>query len=363
MADFTFGCPSCKQGVQCDDAWSGHQIQCPICQASIVVPANTPPPPTRPSQQREVANLGHQLVAVPKGGSKLATAQSTQVARSSFGAGKRFERKEVKKKSPVVGIAIGLAVVVALGAGGYFAWPYVQEKLGKGNADSAGNAAAKPAQTAAAAPGADAAAAAPETPPAPPAPNTNAVIAPKWTLDAKKAEIPEGKLNGSIAGTNFVCESGRLDRSGTAAYVLTLRQGKGLTPDRGVAIYLRGGEIPTNRTFTASEDAGATGVSSVSKIWKTDPRYQAKTQSYSKGYAMKLDFGPMSESGTVSGKLYLALPDTEKSVLAGNFTVNTASTTAQPGYDAAAQAQPTQVEGAMDAAARQRFQQRYGIKR
>src|SRR5947207_9411272 len=53
MAEFKFSCPSCKQNIICDELWCGQQIQCPSCQAELVVPqqqASTssplvPPPP------------------------------------------------------------------------------------------------------------------------------------------------------------------------------------------------------------------------------------------------------------------------------------------------------------------------------
>ncbi|MGZ5545042.1 MAG: hypothetical protein ACXWIU_10235 [Limisphaerales bacterium] len=42
MAEFTFSCPGCGNSVICDSQWSGHQIACPGCQISVLVPAPTP---------------------------------------------------------------------------------------------------------------------------------------------------------------------------------------------------------------------------------------------------------------------------------------------------------------------------------
>lgn len=39
MADFIFPCPQCAQHIQYDDAYVGYQINCPTCQAAIIVPA------------------------------------------------------------------------------------------------------------------------------------------------------------------------------------------------------------------------------------------------------------------------------------------------------------------------------------
>jgi hypothetical protein len=43
MADLKFSCARCGQHISCDAAWSGHQIQCPVCQAQLVVPPAQPP--------------------------------------------------------------------------------------------------------------------------------------------------------------------------------------------------------------------------------------------------------------------------------------------------------------------------------
>lgn len=39
MADFIFPCSQCGQHIQYDDAYVGYQINCPTCQAAIIVPA------------------------------------------------------------------------------------------------------------------------------------------------------------------------------------------------------------------------------------------------------------------------------------------------------------------------------------
>jgi len=40
--DVMFTCPSCRQQLQADSAMAGTSIQCPACQASIVIPAADP---------------------------------------------------------------------------------------------------------------------------------------------------------------------------------------------------------------------------------------------------------------------------------------------------------------------------------
>jgi DNA-directed RNA polymerase subunit RPC12/RpoP len=38
MAEFKFFCPDCGQHIQCDTSYGGSQINCPVCQQTIVVP-------------------------------------------------------------------------------------------------------------------------------------------------------------------------------------------------------------------------------------------------------------------------------------------------------------------------------------
>jgi uncharacterized paraquat-inducible protein A len=45
MADFRFACPHCGQDIECDELWSGHDIQCPTCQKELTVPPKPDAPP------------------------------------------------------------------------------------------------------------------------------------------------------------------------------------------------------------------------------------------------------------------------------------------------------------------------------
>jgi hypothetical protein len=39
MGEFKFSCPHCNQHLQCDEQFSGRQIQCPHCDHLIRIPA------------------------------------------------------------------------------------------------------------------------------------------------------------------------------------------------------------------------------------------------------------------------------------------------------------------------------------
>jgi hypothetical protein len=336
MAEITFPCPSCHKGIQCDDSYCGQMIQCPMCHAEFRVP------------QKESLPKQNPLVPQPtSGGSKL-SAGSTQVARSSSGTGvpqKPVTKGPKKKQSKLMAYVPLFVALAVIGGGLYFGIPFYK----KWKEDRENKAIAE----------AEAAALANAPAPEPEPVVTNApVLPPVHTLDIAAAKIPEGKVNGSISGTNFLAETIRIDRSGYAQ-ILNVRQGAGLSPDRGVLVYMRlnPGEIPTNKTFTVSAAEKPTGISQVRKLWKTNPKYAAQQKNYFTGYALKLEFGSQAEDGSIPGRIFLALPDPEKTVVAGVFTVNT--TPAVPGMEAV----PQEVTSPQDAASRANFNQRYGITR
>lgn len=332
MADFTFDCPACKQRIQIDDAWVGHNIQCPICNAQVVVPPNTP----------AATSLGKQLVPPPSGGASKLSAGATQVARSSNTGvpirnvhAKRGPRENLLKKivSPILTLAI-------LGVAVYFVWPMLPWVKAKREAEAAAAAEAEAAALAAA----EAEAAKPKELP---------ILPPVWGLDVAAAVIPEGKVNGSVGGTNFAPDAVRLERVGTSS-VLTIRQGIGQSPDLGVQVYLRTNN-PAGQSWTVAKDAKPAGVSQIIRLVKANPRYAALKKPFPAGYALKLEFGQTTESNTVPGKIFLSLPDDEKTVVAGLFEAVTPTYSAAPVVE-------TPTAPASDPAADARMRSRYGIR-
>jgi len=145
------------------------------------------------------------------------------------------------------------------------------------------------------------------------------VVAPVWTLEPLPSAIPEGRANGMLSGTNFLVENVRIDTVGTAQ-VLRLLQGAAASPDREVLIYLhlKPGETLSGHTWAVTKDMTGSAAPQVTKRWKTDPKHAPQLKSYLNGYALKLEMGQLT-NGLVSGKIFLALPDPEKSVVAGYF--------------------------------------------
>jgi hypothetical protein len=315
MAEIIFDCPACKQAVQADDAWAGQEIQCPLCHAPMIVPGGT--------SGTEPHYTGKGLVEVPKE-TKLSVG-ATPGARSTTGGGpviRNFQPAKRKKQNPIIKYATTAVVLVVLVGGGWFAWPYVKPHLPflkKEEAAATANSDAPSGQ------GGDAAAAA--APPAPPPPPKEVPMTPPvYTLDVAQAKFTEGKVNGTITGTNFVPDAVRLEKL-AGAYLLDFRQGTNASPDRGLRVYLRltGTNTPAGQSWTIAPEMKGTPVSQLVKVWKTDPKYAAQQKAFTTGFALKLEFGPMTESNTISGKIYAALPDKEQSVIAGVFNTTPAA--------------------------------------
>lgn len=301
-----------------------------------------------------------------------------------------------KEKNLVVRIATTAAVVVALGAGGYFGFIWVKGIQDKNNAKShadeernsgesqvghianlnnmldatepghypgesrgrsvgpkarstgVGEEIAVPASDGGAAASSAAAAMEKQMP----------VVPPTYTLEASLAKIPEGRVNGMVAGTNFVADMTRVDPS-ASAQILRFIQGQPTSPDREMLVYLhlKPGEKLGGQVVNVTSDMHGAGVPSVAKRWKTNPRYApSPPKFFSSGYAMKLELGPLT-NGIVPGKIYLALPDPEQSVIAGMFMATV------PAVDMTMMQAPTPaaVPTAGNAANAEAMRKRYGL--
>ncbi len=230
---------------------------------------------------------------------------------------KLSEAQGGKKSGATKWIAVG-AVVVILGVGGYLGYGPVMEWWAK-RRESAQQASAPPPPTNAA------------PAEAPPAPKELPVLPAVWTLDVDEAKIPEGKANGTLAGTNFMVES-----AVCVPQLLRLSQGAPGAPDHELQIFLHlnPGENLTGRSWTIrTNDPAGKDVPQIVERWKPDPRHAAQSKTYSSRYAMKLELGDI-DSDQIKGKIFLALPDPEQSVVAGLFKAATGS--ANPNAAAAA---------------------------
>ncbi len=60
-------------------------------------------------------------------------------------------------------------------------------------------------------------------------------------------------------------------------------------------------------------------MSQVVKLWKASAGFAPTEQSFFSNYALKLELGQMV-NGLIPGKIFLALADADKTVVAGQFT-------------------------------------------
>jgi hypothetical protein len=300
MSAFTFNCPQCAQAIQCDPQWAGQLIQCPLCQAEVTVP--TPPPPQKAGGRLSVVPISHaDRPPVPIS----AAAQQRPSGMSTSSGGMSDKTKRIIKNVVVLAILLPVAW--------YFLWPQVKQYRAQKEAalhpPNDSTATILPINDPSNAPTATATNAAPEP-----------IVPPEWTMNLDEAKIPRANPLGMLAGTNFQTENVFVDVRPPTTYVLSLRHGTNVYADRELFIYVRlkpGENIGayTNR-FTPAQTAGGP---SITKRWKASPRSGVQQKVYSGGYAMRLEFGKRT-TNDISGKIYLALPDPEQSVVAGRFT-------------------------------------------
>ncbi|MGD0413006.1 MAG: hypothetical protein ABSC18_15050 [Verrucomicrobiota bacterium] len=110
MSDFKFACPACGQRIAATDDYAGYQINCPACQAAIVVPANPAAPPAPPAAARlGVSALGsaaaHASAPVPNAEQQGSAAYQAHLAR--------------KPRKSYAGLIAGMTAVAVIGLSAY----------------------------------------------------------------------------------------------------------------------------------------------------------------------------------------------------------------------------------------------------
>ncbi len=347
MADFKFTCTKCGQDIECDELWSGHQIECPTCKTELTVP---PKPDAPPHANLAAAKPGQARLSIGQSRTERSSAPPPPPPQMATLQQQLNAAKLGKKGAAMKWITIS-AVVIVVAVGAYLGYPYLRDWMAK-RSEAAKQASTPPPVTNA-------------VPAEPPPPKELPTLPAVWTLDVDKAKIPEGKVNGTISGTNFVPDYARLDKVG-ATYLLRLLQGAPASPDLGFMVYLRlnAGESVTGHTWTVSQELKEKTLPQVVKLWKPNPKYVAKQKTFASGYALKVELGEIAD-GVIPGKIFLAVPDTEQSVVAGVFKANTSLADAS----GAAASSPVVVPsaepppGPPGAADRSGFDKRYGVKR
>jgi hypothetical protein len=135
---------------------------------------------------------------------------------------------------------------------------------------------------------------------------------PAWTMDVKKMKAPDGPVAGKLLGGDFRLDKVYLQASGA----LLLKSGKDCV---FIFLPLKFGQAIEGKSWEFGPEGNDKQRPPAIHlhIHSTKP---AGVASYTKGYAMRLEFGK-AQGGTVPGKLYLCLPDNGKSFIVGTFTV------------------------------------------
>jgi len=267
MSEFKFACPICGQHITADAKDAGSQLTCPTCYRKIVVP----PAPT---------------LADPK--FVLAATEANKPRPSPTPLPGTLP---IARAKPIVPPALIVLLVLACAAAAtLFALrgkifqkkpgpEEVQAESMESKMDSSGGQAEYT--------------------------GTN-----RWTLDLAGVTFPDLPVSGSVHHREF-----QLDRATLTASNLTLRVGTKGPIELGVNIY-----------FFNRQPEELAGKSA--EVKPTDPKAprvvlhwmeaQRKSQTFHSGYAMKVEFGPVSDK-TMPGKIFLCLPDGGQSWVAGTF--------------------------------------------
>lgn len=265
MSEFKFACPMCGQHIKCDSDKSGGQVDCPTCFQKLIVPESPHGDPSKFILNAALANTRR------------------------YKPSDTTSRATVTARPPVHGVsaaAVALVLLVCAAGGALYAFrdkvnPPVQKVLA--NSSTSG-------PQSSTAPGNDAG----------------------WTLNLTDVTIPDAPLTGRINGRTFAPQ--RMTFQGDT---LNFRQGNKRPPDLGLMIvfYVKGGRELAGKSITITTNNDT--APKVLLRWKDD-QGQPVSQYYQRGYALRMDFNPLS-GNRLTGKVYFCAPDEARSYAAGTF--------------------------------------------
>src|SRR6185437_4383139 len=267
MSEFKFACPICGQHITADSKDTGSEIPCPTCYRKIVVPQ-------APSTDDPKFVISASEASKPR-------------PQTSGTQPEGFERR--RSKSP---LPIGLLVLFVLVCGAAAALVVWHGKLHP-----------KPAMEDASGDASEATGTGNESQPEYTGTNM-------WTMDLSKVCFPDSIVSGSIHHRAFALERATLTGSN-----LTFRVGRSGSVELGMSIYFFN-RLPEELSGKSAEvkptDPKAPRVT---MHWMENKR---KSQTIHSGYAMKIEFGKL-ENNSLPGKIFICLPDSSKSWVAGEF--------------------------------------------
>lgn len=145
-------------------------------------------------------------------------------------------------------------------------------------------------------------------------------------MDPAKHVIPTTAASGKLQGKNF-----KPDRVELEGDRLILRQGKGFFADVSIEIMLNQQKLKLEdglKLVVRPSQKWSDGIPSL-HVAVTHDKNIPDTKFINDDYAMTLELGK-PDKGTIPGKLYLCLPDSQRSVLAGTFTAKRKRSMSEP---------------------------------
>jgi hypothetical protein len=135
-----------------------------------------------------------------------------------------------------------------------------------------------------------------------------------WRTELADVLVPGTPAAGKLQGESFYPDRTEFWNRG-----LVLSEGRGLVPARDVRIQipLRNGEVPDGKSYDVRPRSGP-GSPLIYMSRKPPSARKRLTQVVMKGYSMRLVFG-RRQNGRLPGRLYLCLPDGQRSYVAGTF--------------------------------------------
>ena len=332
MSDFRFSCSACGQHFAGDARYAGSQIKCPTCQQFFIVPAGPPPVPVVVA-----TSSGGTTIQAPVVAAQAAPPPRPRAASQPVSGPARTSRLALASLICSIGsfIIIPFGFIPGIICGSMASKRIAQDPTlaGRGLAKAGliiGYAAlgiqglalafflffgARVAREVPAPPGQTSRMARVQRPRST-GPADTTPDAAGWTLQLKGVSIPEGPVNGRIKGGNFISEKTSLQGG-----LLKFAQGADIAPDLEMDVVLLvqlSGQL-SGKTFTVpNKEPG--GSPQVSMKWKQAGKDALEENSWMEGYAMKLEFGK-ALNGKLPGKIYLCVPDEEKSFIRGTFEV------------------------------------------
>jgi DNA-directed RNA polymerase subunit RPC12/RpoP len=323
MSEFKFPCPACGQNILCDTTHAGTQIACPSCKATVIVPKETTGTAAQRTSRLAIASLVCSLLSLVTCIGWLPGIICGHMAKSRIRQDPSLKGNGLATAGLVIGYLFLILGVCTIAV---HVWTFSKVvKHGFENAKhdlatnnfvitqahpttvSNDNEQVEPVEPEPVVTNSQ------QPEPAKPEPVVinNQQIEPAksgWTSDISKISFPDHPVSGKLHGFDFTLKTASF-RNGD----LKISSGNGMLLD----VFRLDESVEGQRYEIHSIDSDSTNPH-VKMTWNEGDVVQTST--YIKGYGMKLQFD-QAINRTISGRIYLCLPDNSKSYVAGTFKV------------------------------------------